>query len=111
MFVAYTGYGRIATLGEEVRSPRRTIPRAIGITLAVSATLYLLVAVVAIGLLGAEGLGAVTKATAAPLEVAAAMLETPWIRWVVAIAAVTATKTALTTKSPEAMVRIECAEV
>ncbi len=27
MFVAYTGYGRIATLGEEVRSPRTTIPR------------------------------------------------------------------------------------
>ncbi|NCF40304.1 MAG: amino acid permease [Planctomycetia bacterium] len=90
MFVAYTGYGRIATLGEEVRSPRRTIPRAIGITLAVSATLYLLVAVVAIGLLGADGLAAVTQATAAPLEVAAAMLETPWVRWVVAIAAVTA---------------------
>ncbi len=90
MFVAYTGYGRIATLGEEVRSPRTTIPWAIGITLVVSAVLYLLVAVVAIGLLGVEGLGAVTKATAAPLEVAAAMLETPWVRWVVAIAAVTA---------------------
>lgn len=29
MFVAYTGYGRIATLGEEVRDPVRTIPRAI----------------------------------------------------------------------------------
>ena len=39
MFVAYTGYGRIATLGEEVREPRRTIPRAIVITLAVSAVL------------------------------------------------------------------------
>ena len=90
MFVAYTGYGRIATLGEEVRSPRRTIPRAIGITLVVSATLYLLVAVVSIGLLGSDGIAEVTKATAAPLEVAAAMLETPWIRWVVAIAAVTA---------------------
>ncbi|MDG1359088.1 MAG: APC family permease [Phycisphaerales bacterium] len=90
MFVAYTGYGRIATLGEEVRTPRTTIPRAIGITLVVSATLYLLVAVVAIGLLGTDGLAAVTAATAAPLEVAATMLETPWVRWVVAIAAVTA---------------------
>ena len=90
MFVAYTGYGRIATLGEEVRSPRTTIPWAIGITLVVSAMLYLLVAVVAIGLLGTDGLAAVTKATAAPLEVAATMLETAWIRWVVAIAAVTA---------------------
>ncbi len=27
MFVAYTGYGRIATLGEEVREPSTTIPR------------------------------------------------------------------------------------
>ncbi len=33
MFVAYTGYGRIATLGEEVHEPRRTIPRAIITTL------------------------------------------------------------------------------
>ena len=90
MFVAYTGYGRIATLGEEVRSPRTTIPWAIGVTLVVSAMLYLLVAVVAIGLLGTDGLAAVTAATAAPLEVAATMLETAWIRWVVAIAAVTA---------------------
>jgi hypothetical protein len=40
MFVAYTGYGRIATLGEEVIEPRRTIPRAIIITLIVSAALY-----------------------------------------------------------------------
>lgn len=28
MFVAYTGYGRIATTGEEIREPRRNIPRA-----------------------------------------------------------------------------------
>ena len=36
-FVAYTGYGRIATLGEEVRDPRHTVPRAI--VIAESATL------------------------------------------------------------------------
>ena len=46
MFVAYTGYGRIATLGEEVHDPRRTIPRAVVITLVVSAVLYTSVAVV-----------------------------------------------------------------
>jgi APA family basic amino acid/polyamine antiporter len=39
--VAYTGYGRIATLGEEVKSPARTIPVAVVITLAVAATLYM----------------------------------------------------------------------
>jgi APA family basic amino acid/polyamine antiporter len=41
VFVAYTGYGRIATLGEEVRDPARIIPRAVIITLAVAAALYL----------------------------------------------------------------------
>lgn len=43
MFVAYTGYGRIATLGEEIHDPRKTIPKAIVLTLAVTAILYLLV--------------------------------------------------------------------
>ncbi len=46
MFVAYTGYGRIATLGEEVVDPRRTIPRAVIVTLVTSAILYTSVAVV-----------------------------------------------------------------
>ena len=40
LFVAYTGYGRIATLGEEVREPRRTIPLAICGTLGISWLLY-----------------------------------------------------------------------
>jgi APA family basic amino acid/polyamine antiporter len=44
LFVAYTGYGRIATLGEEVRDPARTIPRAVIITLALTALLYSAVA-------------------------------------------------------------------
>jgi APA family basic amino acid/polyamine antiporter len=45
LFVAYTGYGRIATLGEEVRDPEVTIPRAVVITLAIAAFLYMLVEV------------------------------------------------------------------
>jgi basic amino acid/polyamine antiporter, APA family len=40
-FVAFTGYGRLATLGEEVREPRRTIPLAIFITLTLALLLYL----------------------------------------------------------------------
>lgn len=40
IFVAYTGYGRIATMGEEIREPRRNIPRAMILTLVVSALLY-----------------------------------------------------------------------
>lgn len=71
MFVAYTGYGRIATLGEEVREPRTTIPRAILITLLVSMLIYMAVAVVAVGSVGAERLSAATSADAAPLEIVA----------------------------------------
>lgn len=71
MFVAYTGYGRIATLGEEVRRPRRTIPIAIMVTLGVSALLYMGVATVAIGAVGAPEFAAATRAGAAPLEVVA----------------------------------------
>lgn len=43
-FVAFTGYGRVATLGEEVKSPRRTIPIAVAITLFACILLYVSVA-------------------------------------------------------------------
>jgi APA family basic amino acid/polyamine antiporter len=90
MFVAYTGYGRIATLGEEVREPRRTIPRAILITLVISAALYSAVGAVAVGVVGAEVLADATRGTAAPLEVVARRFELSGIHWVVSIGAMTA---------------------
>jgi APA family basic amino acid/polyamine antiporter len=64
MFVAFTGYGRIATLGEEVRDPARTIPRAIVVTLVVSAALYLLVGAAYVG-------GGGAGVTSAPLAAVA----------------------------------------
>ncbi|MDH3456503.1 MAG: amino acid permease [Gemmatimonadota bacterium] len=67
MFFAYTGYARIATLGEEVRDPQRTIPRAIIITISTTLALYAAVAVVAVGVVGAPALAD----TGAPLQVAA----------------------------------------
>jgi len=71
MFVAYTGYGRIATMGEEARSPRQTIPRAMIICLVVTMLLYMAVAVVGIGAVGVDVLGNPTGQTrAAPLEAA-----------------------------------------
>lgn len=54
LFVAYAGYGRVATLGEEIREPRRNIPLAIVLALAVSATVYGLVSTVAIGRAGSS---------------------------------------------------------
>lgn len=89
MFVAYTGYGRIATLGEEVREPRTTIPRAIVLTLVVSAVVYVAVAVVGVGAAGADRLAAAAREEAAPLAVAARDFRVP-VRPIVALGAMTA---------------------
>src|SRR5690606_3896542 len=90
MFVAYTGYGRIATLGEEVHDPGRSIPRAIIVTLVATAAIYALVAFVAVASAGASGLAEATKQAAAPLEVIARGFDIPGIAWLIAVGAVTA---------------------
>jgi basic amino acid/polyamine antiporter, APA family len=86
LFFAYTGYARIATLAGEVRDPRRTIPRAIGVTIGGAVLLYGAVAVAAVGAIGAEALGA----TAAPLHAAAQQFPLPWVATAVAVGGVTA---------------------
>lgn len=43
MFVAFTGYGRIATMGEEIAEPRKNIPRAVWLTLTVVSIIYMLI--------------------------------------------------------------------
>jgi APA family basic amino acid/polyamine antiporter len=90
MFVAYTGYGRIATLGEEVRDPKRTIPRAIIVTLIVSVLLYGAVATTAVGAAGSDALVDATGGTAAPLEVVARGFSAPAVPRIVGVAAITA---------------------
>lgn len=90
MFVAYTGYARIATLGEEVKEPKRTIPRAIIVTLFVTAILYILVALVAIGSVGADRFANAPGAQATPLELAARAMDLPLLAGLVAVGAVTA---------------------
>ena len=90
MFVAYTGYGRIATLGEEVREPSRTIPRAVVVTLGLSMLLYVAVSATAVAVVGAESFAASTHAAAAPLEVVARTFRHPNVAWLVAAGAVTA---------------------
>jgi basic amino acid/polyamine antiporter, APA family len=86
LFFAYTGYARVATLGEEVRDPKRTIPRAVVITILGAVVLYAAVALVAIGTAGAAGMAA----TAAPLRVAAEQSGGPWLALVVSVGGLTA---------------------
>ncbi|MFJ5529522.1 APC family permease [Streptomyces sp. NPDC093261] len=57
LFFAFAGYARIATLGEEVRDPERTIPRAIPLALGMALVVYAAVAVAVLSVLGTEGLG------------------------------------------------------
>jgi APA family basic amino acid/polyamine antiporter len=90
MFVAYTGYARIATLGEEVHEPQRTIPRAIVLAAVVVMLLYGAVAVVAIGVAGSDALRAATEEQAAPLAVVAQRFTLPGASVVLTIGALTA---------------------
>src|ERR1700712_2769398 len=52
LFFAFAGYARIATLGEEVRDPERTIPRAIPIALGIALLVYAVVATAVVAELG-----------------------------------------------------------
>jgi basic amino acid/polyamine antiporter, APA family len=75
LFFAFAGYARIATMGEEVRDPARTIPRAITLALAIVVAIYLVVGVAALLAAGPDRLAhsaaplaeAVRAAGAAPL--------------------------------------------
>jgi APA family basic amino acid/polyamine antiporter len=63
LFFAFAGYARLATLGEEVKDPARTIPRAIVTALGITLALYAALAVTALAVLGPERLAS----SAAPL--------------------------------------------
>jgi APA family basic amino acid/polyamine antiporter len=90
MFVAYTGYGRIATLAEEVRMPRRNIPLAIIFALGTSMALYLAVTWVSVASVGAQVLATAGVQRAAPLELVAERFDVPAVAWIVSIGAITA---------------------
>ncbi|WFF01788.1 APC family permease [Micromonospora sp. WMMD964] len=79
LFFAFAGYARIATLGEEVRDPQRTIPRAVPLALGLVLVIYLALAVVTLGVLGADRLAG----SAAPLVDVVTAAGLPGLAWVV----------------------------
>jgi len=86
LFFAFAGYARIATLGEEVRDPARTIPRAIPLALGIALAVYALVAVAALSELGPRRLAA----AAAPLSEAVRAAGISWLVPVVQVGAAVA---------------------
>ncbi|MET7832923.1 APC family permease [Micromonospora sediminicola] len=79
LFFAFAGYARIATLGEEVRDPERTIPRAVPLALGAVLAVYLTLAVVALGVLGTDRLAAAS----APLVEVVSAAGRPGLAWLV----------------------------
>jgi basic amino acid/polyamine antiporter, APA family len=74
LFFAFAGYARIATLGEEVRDPERTIPRAIPVALGITVAIYAVVAASVLLALGSETLASSSK----PLVSAVEAVDADW---------------------------------
>ena len=86
LFFAFAGYARLATLGEEVREPERTIPRAITLALAIAVGLYLLVGVAALSAVGPDALAASTRPLATAVDAVGAAWALPIVRIGAAVA-------------------------
>jgi APA family basic amino acid/polyamine antiporter len=56
IFFAYTGFGRAAVVAEEVKDAKRNVPKALLLSLAISTVVYVLVGIVAVGLVGSPAL-------------------------------------------------------
>jgi APA family basic amino acid/polyamine antiporter len=91
LFFAFAGYARIATLGEEVRDPERTIPRAIPIALGITVAVY---AAVGVALLAALGPSALAE-SGAPVVDAVEAVGSVWAEPVVRLGASLASAGAL----------------
>lgn len=91
IFFAFAGYARVATMGEEVRSPQRTIPRAIVTSLGLTLLIYATIATLALMTLGPERLAA----SPAPLMDVASAGGWDWTRPIVRIGAAVAALGAL----------------
>jgi APA family basic amino acid/polyamine antiporter len=87
LFFAFAGYARIATLGEEVRDPARTIPRAIPIALGIALLVYAVVAVTVVGQLGSATLASATAPLADVVRAAGFPNLEPMVRVGAAVAA------------------------
>ncbi|PND59637.1 amino acid permease [Mycobacterium sp. ENV421] len=87
LFFAFAGYARIATLGEEVRDPARTIPRAIPLALGLALVIYVAVAVTVLMALGPDRLATAAAPLADAVRAAGAAGFEPVVRVGAAVAA------------------------
>jgi APA family basic amino acid/polyamine antiporter len=86
LFFAYTGFARIATLGEEVKNPRKAIPKATMTALAITTLTYIAISSIAVAVVGSRALAASEQ----PLAVVAGRIS-PMLAVLVAFGALVAT--------------------
>ncbi|MBG6060023.1 APA family basic amino acid/polyamine antiporter [Cryobacterium sp. MP_M5] len=91
LFFAFAGYARIATMGEEVKNPARTIPRAILTALTITLVIYALIAVTVLLVMGPDKLATST----APLVEVVSTSSWAWAAPIVRVGAASAALGAL----------------
>ena len=87
VFFSYIGFDAASTAGEEARNPKRDLPRAILLSMLIVTTIYVLVAVAAIG---ARPWGWFDGTEAALVKILEETTGQPWIALVFAVGAVLA---------------------
>jgi APA family basic amino acid/polyamine antiporter len=86
LFFAFAGYARIATMGEEVVEPERTIPRAIPIALGITVAIYVAVGACLLLAAGPDVIASSTAPLATAVRVAGASYAVPVVRVGAAVA-------------------------
>ncbi len=93
IFFAYGGFARVSVVAEEVKDAKRNVPRALLLSLGISMIVYVLVGLVSVGLLGADGLGS----SVSPLSEAIGVTGNAFAMKVVAVGGLVATASVLLT--------------
>jgi len=86
MFFAFAGYARIATMGEEIKNPRQTIPKAIVMSLIITTGVYLSVVASALLAIGPQGIAQSTAPLAEAVKAGRFLWLTPIVRLGAAVA-------------------------
>jgi len=93
IFFAYGGFARVSVIAEEVKDAKQNVPRALLVSLGISMVVYILVGLVAVGLLGSVGLAGSSSPLTTAIEVTRSSLAVQ----VVAVGGLVATASVLLT--------------
>ena len=93
IFFAYGGFARVSVVAEEVKDAKRNVPRAMLLSLGISMVVYVLVGLVAVGLLGSVGLAA----SSSPLSAAIGTTGNSLAVQIIAVGGLVATASVLLT--------------